>query len=189
MIQLPGNDDVAATAEGNSSLYSHRRRTTQTPKDIRKSLKFNTNMSFSSYSVPQGIERQPKGFLQKSTSMTTPGKRLKRLKRFTVSLPPSRAGCVLYNVPPQSCIPRAEKKKTTTPNRVRISCEAVISSVMVTILNNFIGKAVEANNIKNADKTYHAALEISGKQLCFLRILSCNTLFPTIVSCIFRPGS
>ena len=134
MIQLPGNDDVAATAEGNSSLYSHRRRTTQTPKeDIRKSLKFNTNMSFSSYSVPQGcwmFFRQRKkgvGFPSKKTSqMTSTNNALKKRlkKRCDVgnkkknTLPrPSSAGCVLYNVPPQSCIPRAEKKKTTTPSR------------------------------------------------------------------------
>ena len=59
MIQLPGNELVAATAEGNSSLYSQRSKTTQTAKDMRKSLKFKTNISFSSYSVPHGSELDP----------------------------------------------------------------------------------------------------------------------------------
>lgn len=89
------------------------------------------------------------GFLPTKTSqMTSTYNALKRTiekkrrdvgnkKKHTplLTLRPSSAGCVLYNVPPQSCIPRAKKKKTTTPSRVRISCDAVISSVMVTILN------------------------------------------------------
>lgn len=117
MIQLPGNDDVAATAEGNSSLYSHRRRTTQTPKDIRKSLKFNTNMSFSSYSVPQGVEcfsgSRFRGFPSNKNihKMTSP-KRPETLEKPS-RLPGLDVSCIMFH--PRAAFQGLRKRKPPHP--------------------------------------------------------------------------
>ena len=57
---------------------------------------------------------------------------------------------------------------------------------------HFIGKAVGSKQFRMCGQnisTYHATSEISGQQLRFVRIGSCNTHVPTIVSCICRPGS